>query len=49
MALEQGAKETRQQDIIDLLQKRFGELPESLTKAITQVDWTLDKRENLLA
>jgi hypothetical protein len=38
MALEQGAKETRQQDIIDLLQKRFGELPESLTKAITQVE-----------
>ena len=36
--LEQGAKQTRQQDIIDLLQKRFGQLPETLSQTIKQID-----------
>jgi len=37
-ALEQGAKQTHQQNIIDLLQKRFGELPETLTQRIRQIE-----------
>ena len=37
-ALEQGAKQTHQQNIIDLLQKRFGELPETLSQRIRQIE-----------
>ncbi len=35
---EKGAKETRQQDIFDLLETRFNTLPESLIKSIKQID-----------
>ncbi len=37
-ALETGAKRTRREDIIKLLQKRFGNLPESLVENINQID-----------
>jgi len=38
MAIEKGIKETRQQDILDLLEKRFGKLPETLIKTIKKID-----------
>jgi Putative transposase, YhgA-like len=42
MALERGQqigiKETRQQDILDLLERRFGKLPETLIKTIKKID-----------
>lgn len=37
-AIARTAKETRQQDIIKLLQKRFGTLPESLIRSLQQID-----------
>jgi hypothetical protein len=35
---EKGAKKTRQQDIIDILESRFSNLPESLIKSIQEID-----------
>ena len=38
MAIERTTKKTRREDIIKLLQKRFGNLPESLVENINQID-----------
>jgi hypothetical protein len=38
MALEQGAKSTSQTHIINLLEKRFGEIPETLIQTINQIE-----------
>jgi hypothetical protein len=35
---ERAAKETNQQNIIDLLERRFGDLPESLVKNLKQIE-----------
>lgn len=37
-AIERTTKKTRREDIIKLLQKRFGNLPESLVENINQID-----------
>lgn len=46
---EKGAKETRQQDIIDLLVKRFVTLPETLINAVKKVDDTAILKQLLMA
>ncbi|MGK7919253.1 MAG: transposase, partial [Trichodesmium sp.] len=38
MAIEKTAKETYRENILDLLEKRFNSLPESLVKAVNQID-----------
>ena len=35
---ERGAKETYRQNILDLLERRFNSLPETLVKAVNQID-----------
>ena len=37
-AIERTTKKTRREDIIKLLQKRFGYLPESLVKNVNRID-----------
>jgi hypothetical protein len=37
-AIDRTTKSTRRKDIIKLLQKRFGNLPESLVESINQID-----------
>ncbi len=38
MAIERGAKSTNQKNILKLLQKRFGNLPENLVENINKID-----------
>ena len=46
-ALEKEAKETRQQDILDLLENRFGTLPNSLMTSLKTID-NLSRLKQLL-
>ncbi|MGD1700464.1 transposase [Dapis sp. BLCC M229] len=38
IGLERGAKETYRQNILDLLERRFNSLPETLVKAVNEID-----------